>query len=138
MTYTGSYEKKFLEFLDLILRIPSSDIMTPAPQLFPYTDSDGNERVHIPDVYITSLNLIVNIKSKDNKFYRLRDIERERQQDKAIEQSNFNYIKLYDNEFGKFIPAIERIKNNIESGKTKKVIIESLQDIEESMEILID
>jgi len=30
-TYTGAYEKKFLEYLDIILHWPSGDIMAPAP-----------------------------------------------------------------------------------------------------------
>ena len=57
-TYTGSYERKFLEYLDTLLNWPSTDLMAPAPQLFPYITSDGVSHVHIPDFYISSLNLI--------------------------------------------------------------------------------
>jgi len=128
-TYTGSYEKKFLEYLDIFLNWPSSDICAPAPQLFPYKDIDGNEHVHIPDFYITSLNLIVNIKSSTNKHYRLRDIEIEHLEDAEIKKSNFNYIKIYDNQFSKFMDGIKEIEDNIDAHENeKKVIIESFVD----------
>lgn len=124
-TYTGSYEKKFLEYLDTMLNWPSSDLMAPAGPMFPYRDSEGKEHVHIPDFYISSLNLIVNIKSADNKFYRLRDLETERAQDSAIKSSTFNYIKIYDNQFDKFLNGIEAIKKNLENNVKKQIIIES-------------
>lgn len=135
-TYTGSYERKFLEYLDVYLHWPSSDICMPAPQLFPYVGVDGEEHVHIPDCYISSISTIVNIKSATNKHYRLRDIETERLEDKAIEKSNFNYIKIYDNEFGKFIDAVEKIKENLEDPNNKKQVIvesyiEGMDDISE-------
>ena len=140
-TYTGSYEKKFLEYLDTFMHWPSSDLCAPAPQLFPYKLSDGSEHVHIPDFYITSLNLIVNIKSSTNMHYRLRDIDIERAEDHAIEMSNFNYIKVYDNQFGKFVKGIEEIKENLDNDNngqpTKKVIIESFENTNDDMSELL-
>lgn len=138
-TYTGSYEKKFLEYMDTFLKWPSSDIMMPAPQLFPYKDSDGEEHMHIPDCYISSLNLIVNIKSAANQHYRLRDIEIERLEDAAIGKSKFNYIKIYDNNFSEFLDGVERIKENIEKSpqSPKRIIIESVENHDDwLMEIL--
>lgn len=132
-TYTGSYEKKFLEYLDVLLNWPSSDIMAPAPQLFPYKTEDGVEHVHIPDFYISSLNLIVNIKSATNKHYRLRDLEIEKLEDASIKKSNFNYIKIYDNDFEKFSEAISEIKDNTDKGIEKKVIVESVININDDV-----
>lgn len=132
-TYTGKYEEKFLMYLDTLLNWPSSDIMAPAPQIFTYKTSDGVEHAHIPDFYISSLNLIVNIKSAENKHYRLRDLEIERLEDTAIKMSSFNYIKIYDNHFEKFAEGIEEIKNNTEKGLEKKVIIENLNLTENSI-----
>lgn len=129
-TYTGSYEKKFLEYLDSLLQFPSSDICAPAPQIFTYT-FEGVGHSHIPDFYITSLNLIVNIKSAANQGYRLRDLEREKAEDHAIEKTGYNYIKLYDNEFSKFLPAVERIRQNMNSNNDTKVIIESCEIVED-------
>lgn len=137
-TYTGSYEKKFLVFLDTILHWPSGDIMAPAPQIIPYRDEDGNERAHIPDFYISSLNLLVNIKSADNKFYRLRDLETERAQDKAIESTNYNYIKIYDNQFEKFLMGVDDIKKNLEENRKQRTIVENFENNESYMNILLE
>lgn len=124
-TYTGTYEKKFLIYLDTVLGWPSSDIMAPAPQLFPYIGIDGKEHAHIPDFYITSLNLIVNIKSASNKHYRLRDIEIERLQDESIKKTVYNYIKVYDNQFSKFFDGVQKIKASLENNSKTKVIVEN-------------
>lgn len=113
-TYTGSYEKKFLEFLDVELGWENpEDIFAPAPMIFKYKRPDGSEHFHIPDFYIGSINLIVSIKATDNNHYRLRDIEIERAQDEAIKRSKFNYLKITDNNFDQFIDFIEKEKRKI-------------------------
>lgn len=110
--YTGSYERDFLEFLDVYISWENpNDIMGPAPMTFPYT-FEGVQHFHIPDFYITSLNLIVNIKASDNMHYRLRDIEMEKAQDQAIKQSKFNYVKLYDKDFDKFMDVVNLLKDS--------------------------
>lgn len=121
--YTGSYEYKFLEFLDLYLGWENpDDIMMPAPQVFPWKDSEGVQHFHIPDCYLTSCNLIVNIKSSENQHYRLRDLDKEKLEDLSIEKTKkFNYIKIYDNDFDRFIEAIK----TIESKPEKLLILES-------------
>jgi hypothetical protein len=120
-TYTGSYERNFLEYLDAYLDWDDpEDIMGPAPMTFPYKNSEGEQKFHIPDFYIGSMNLIVNIKASDNKHYRLRDMDDELAQDHAIKQSNFNYLKLYDNKFDNFLKIIEMIKNQ----KSGKIVLE--------------
>lgn len=122
-TFTGSYEKKFLEFLDQTYQWNNpNDIMAPAPMIFKYTDSEKKDRFHIPDFYISSLNLIVNIKSKTNQGYRLRDIENERAEDRAIKNSSFNYLKIYDNDFSDFIEVVEKLKD---SENNTRIFIES-------------
>lgn len=124
-TYTGTYEKKFLEYLDLILGWPSSDLMAPAPQIFPYKNPEtGEEHAHFPDFYISSLNLIINVKSAQNQHYRLRDIEIERVQDAVIKAAPFNYLKLYDNNFSKFTEILKKLQD-IEDPKESKIFLES-------------
>lgn len=111
-TYTGSYEKAFLDFLNLKYNWDSpSDIMAPAPMIINYVDEDGTERFHIPDFYIQSINLLVNIKSSTNNGYRLRDIETEQLEDEAIKKTNFNYIKIYDNNFKEFAKAFAYLQD---------------------------
>jgi len=136
--YTGSYEKKFLEYLDTILNWPSSDIMAPAPQIILYRDFDGKERSHIPDFYLTSLNLIVNIKSSTNKFYRLRDLDTERAQDLAVKNTGLNYIKIYDNQFDKFMNGVDEIKEAVEKKIQKQVIFESENVVDDKVSVLLN
>jgi hypothetical protein len=135
-TYTGSYEKKFLEYLDTFLNWPSSDLMAPAPQLFSYIDSDGVEHEHIPDFYISSLNLIINIKGGSNQGYRLRDIDIEKREDAAIEKSSFNYIKLYDTNFADFPKYIDQLKDN--QANNKRTLIESVSIENDDFKDLLD
>jgi len=126
-TYTGSYEKKFLEYLENELGWENpEDVMSPAPMVFPYKYLDDEERIHIPDFYITSLNLIVNVKSSTNQHYRLRDIEVEEAQDEAIKKSDFNYLKLYDNNFDKFVEIMSTIKED-KRPKSSKIFLEQIQ-----------
>ena len=112
-SYTGSYEKDFLGFLDTQLGWTSpGDIMSPAPMIFHYTDDSGKERFYIPDFYITSLNLIIEIKASDNKHYRERDIEDENKKDKILmDQKKYNYMKVFDKDYRGFLAYLEKIKN---------------------------
>lgn len=128
-TYTGAYERKFLEYLENELAWQNpEDIMSPAPMVFPYTYLDEEERFHIPDFYITSLNLIVNVKSSQNQHYRLRDIDIEETQDEAIKRSEFNYLKLYDNNFDKFLQMLEMIREQGDKkSKPTKIFLEQTQ-----------
>lgn len=114
--------------------------MAPAPQVIPYMHPDGTEHAHIPDFYISSLNLIVNIKSSENKHYRLRDIDVEKAEDRAIEKTNFNYIKIYDNQFGKFIDGIAKIKEHLDDDEDKrpKIIIEEFTENADNTSELLD
>lgn len=110
--YVGSYEMDFLRFCDLFLNMSPTDIMSPAPQIFHYK-IEGKDHFHIPDFYIQSLNLIVQIKSKTNKHYRERDIEKEKICDRLVEKDvRYNYIKIFDKNYDNFIDYIMKIKEN--------------------------
>lgn len=108
--YTGSYEEEFLKYLDSI-DWPSSDIMAPA-MTFEWVDGDGNDRHYIPDFFLSSCSLIVEVKSSDNKHYRLRDLEDEMAKDKSIKNSKFNYLKVYDKKHSNFMDVIDYIRDN--------------------------
>lgn len=123
-TYTGSYEKAFLQFLNLNYDWESpTDVMAPAPMIINYTDIDGKTRFHIPDFYIQSLNMIINIKSGTNNGYRLRDIETEHLEDLAIKKTEYNYVKILDNKFDKFAEAFSYLKSLDVDEKPKRIFI---------------
>lgn len=121
--YTGSYEKDFLEFIDLVMKWENpNDIMMPAPQIIDYK-YDGKIHFYIPDVYITSLNLIIEIKSKENKHYRLRDLDIEKAKDKKIEELDFNYIKIYDKKYAIFFNWLLEYRDKLNNSDSTKLII---------------
>jgi hypothetical protein len=112
----------FLDFVNTMYDwADPSDIMAPAPMIIDYIDSQGNQRFHIPDFYIQSLNLIVNIKSSENMGYRLRDIEDEKLQDAAIRKTDYNYVKIYDNDFKAFQNVIDYLHNLDDDEEPKRV-----------------
>lgn len=99
--YVGSYELDFLNFCENYLGFKSTDILGPAPQIFEY-DDNGKKRFHIPDFYIPSMNLIIQIKSGTNKHYRERDIGKELIVDKLVSNSPYNYFKILDKNYNSF------------------------------------
>lgn len=109
--YTGTYEHEFLEFLDIFLKFPPSDIMSPAPQVFDYTYK-GKKHFYIPDFYISSINTIIEIKSFENKHYRARDIGQEKAKDNVVMKSKFNYIKVHDKQYDEFFNYLLKFKND--------------------------
>lgn len=114
--YVGSYEKDFLEYLDLTLGWENPEsIHAPAPQIV-YYEYEGKKSFYMPDFYIESMGvngegLIIEIKSKTNKHYRLRDIDREKAKDMAMKSSGLNYIKIFDKDYREFSSLIENGKN---------------------------
>jgi hypothetical protein len=111
-TYTGSYEKDFLEVMNHVLSWNSADLLLPAPEVIQYKDPDsGVSRFFIPDVYIISLNLVIEIKASDNNHYRKRDINIELAKDAAIiETKKFRYIKVFDKDYNELIHLIKQLR----------------------------
>ena len=67
--YTGSYERDFLEFLDNQLEWTNpTDIMSPGPTF--HYEYNGADHFYIPDFYITSLDLIVEIQKMNYSILR--------------------------------------------------------------------
>ena len=102
-TYTGSYEKDFLEYMDKIINLDSKDLFSPCPIIFDYIFND-KKHFYIPDFYVPSLNLIIEIKASDNKHYRERDLEQEKLKDKAVLDSKdkYNFYKIFDKDYKDF------------------------------------
>lgn len=122
-TYTGSYEKKLLEFLDTCLNYDSKDIITPGPILV-YT-FEGKEHKWITDCMIASLGLIIEVKDgEDNKNNRISFDCRQKQlaKEKAITSGGkFSYLRLTNNNFGQLLHCIAEIKENINEDNDKVI-----------------
>lgn len=123
-TYTGSYEKSALEFMDKIMDINPDDIMSPGPVLeYIY---DGVKHMYITDFYYQPYNLIIEVKdggSRPNKRsmpeYRAKQIAKEKF---IIENTNYNYIRLTDNDLSQLLSVFADLKMQMVEETGERVI----------------
>lgn len=80
INYVGKDELAFLQMLDM-LEWPASDIMAPSPHTYEYEYKNPKDKenegtkFYIPDFYIVSLNLEVEVKDTSNNHQKIRDID---------------------------------------------------------------
>lgn len=67
-SYVGSYELDFLKYLDTVLHWPSSDLFSPSPHTYVY-EYNGDTHYYMPDFFIPSLSLEIEIKSSERMQY---------------------------------------------------------------------
>lgn len=138
ITYTGTYEKNALEFMDLFMQIPSKDIIAPGPTMeYMY---NGKKHIYIPDFYIPSINCIIEIKdggdNTNNKHSETMDASREKTIEKErviTDKGIYNYIRLTNNQFTQLVDLFMTIKEKTMNGDYSQTvkINESLIDITE-------
>nr|DAY74737.1 MAG TPA: zinc finger domain protein [Caudoviricetes sp.] len=116
LPYTGSYELSFLKFLDEVMDFDSSDVMAPSPHTYNYM-YEGKQHFYIPDFFIPSLNLEIEIKDggdNPNMHYKIQDVdkEKERLKDEVMRtnSSNFNYLKIVNKQNEIFFKYLELAK----------------------------
>lgn len=111
--YTGSYERKTLEFFDEILNIKGSDLMIPGPPL--QYILDGKKHIYIPDIYYIPYNLMIEVKDGGNRpntnpqliETRRRQVAKE---EYIVKETNYNYIRLTNNDFSQIISVFADLK----------------------------
>jgi hypothetical protein len=109
--YTGSYELDFIRFLDTVLDWDPKDLFMPCPMVIEYTSPRDNKvHFYIPDAYLASLKLIVEIKSEDNKHYRKRDIDIENAKDAAMAKQELVYVKIFDKDYTDFLALVNTLR----------------------------
>lgn len=124
--YTGSYEKEFLEFLDLVMDFPYDDVITPSPHTYYYM-YEGEKHFYIPDVYIPSLNLEIEIKDggdNPNMHHKIQAVDKVKEKlkdDVMTSNKNINYIKIVNKEHKKFFKYLELAKMQFALGVTKPI-----------------
>ena len=111
-TYTGSYEKKLLEFLEDVMDFDSRDIMMPGPVL--EYEYKGKKLHWITDCMILSLNLIIEIKDggshkngRPMKSYREKQIYKEKM---ITNMGTYSYLRLTDNNFAQLLSILAEMK----------------------------
>ena len=150
-TYTGSYELDFLKTLDNFFDWDPEDISMPSPHTYTYK-YEGEDRFYIPDVFIHSLDLEIEIKDggdNPNNHHKIQEVdkEKERLKDEVMcSQKAFHYIKITNKNYENFFRFLKEIKKEFEKHEDEKKIprifkIEdikgtSVKPVKESVEIL--
>ena len=126
-TYTGSYELDFLKTLDLFFEWDPEDISMPSPHTYTY-NYDGEEKFYIPDVFIHSLDLEIEIKDggdNPNNHHKIQavDKEKERLKDEVLtSQKLFHYVKITNKNYTNFFDFLKEAKEGFEKyGDDKKI-----------------
>lgn len=109
--YVGSYEKEFLKMMDKMMEWHTNDIISPSPHTYYYDYKNPKDKAnegikfYIPDFYIPSLNLEIEIKQQTSGHQTMNEINRvkEKLKDEVMNSNpNVNYIKINDNDFRPF------------------------------------
>lgn len=123
-TYCGSYELKALEFMDKVLEIKSTDIMSPGPIL--EYEFEGKTHLYITDFYYQPYNLIIEVKDggdnpnkRNMPEYRKKQIEKEKF---IIKNTNYNYLRLTNNDLKQLMSTFVMLKLQMVENTGERVI----------------
>ena len=129
--YVGAYEKKFLEFMDKIMKINSEDLQEPGPDIvYQY---NGENHLYIPDYYYIPYNLIIEIKrggEKNPDIYEYK--EKTVAKEEAVRKLNkYNYLRLTNNDFAQVMSMFGLLKYDFDEKSNEKImrIYESTNDL---------
>ena len=112
----GTYEEDFLNKLKSLGWSPN-DIIAPSPNNYWYKWGDGTQHLYIPDFFIPSLTLDVEIKQggfNDSYMEHNRDIEHRKDlmMQRMCEKSGRHYIKIMDKDYTEFEKLYVKSDNN--------------------------
>lgn len=135
--YTGSYEKSFLEFLDKIMNFDPNDVMSPSPHTYWYM-YNNEKHFYIPDFFIPSLNLEIEIKDggdNPNLHHKIQDVDKVKEQakDDVMKNNQTNYIKIVNKRNEDFLNYLSLAKDDYLNNDNKPIHL-----VNESEEITID
>ena len=142
--YDSSYGKDFLEMLDVFMGFCGSDIMGPSPNTYVY-QYEGKNHFYIPDFYIPSLNLEVEIKDggdNPNNHPKIKNVDKVKEslKDEVMYKSKVNYVKVVNKNYVNFFKALHMLKEqdtNIKSGKPLSEYVYVVESKEQDS-VLID
>lgn len=123
-TYTGSYEKKALEFMDLVMNIDPDDLMCPGPIL--EYKFEGKKHIYITDFYYQPYDLVIEVKDggdnpnkRNMPEYRAKQIAKE---EYIIKKTNYNYLRLTDNNLQQLLAVFMDLKMQLVNNTNNRVI----------------
>ena len=114
--YASSEELKFLQMLDVFLNLDPEDVMSPSPNNYVY-QYEGKDHIYIPDMYIISINLEIEIKepaNNQNMHPKIQAVDKvkERLKDELMNSIDYvNYIKINGTDYREFFSIMAYLKN---------------------------
>ena len=124
--YTGTYELDFLKMMDLFMEFDSNDIITPSPHTYYYI-YENEKKFYIPDAYIPSLDLEIEIKqggSNPNMHPNMVKIDKVKENLKdavMYSQKDIHYIKIVDKNYTDFFKYLADAKTEYLNSKNIKL-----------------
>lgn len=126
LTYTGTYERDLLEFLDKVLEFDPHDILAPSPHTYVYI-YEGEKHFYIPDLFIPSLGLEIEVKTHENMHHKIQAVDNVKEQLKDdVMRSNkntYDYIKVVDKNYNVLLDYFQASKDRFLSGLTSDKIV---------------
>lgn len=119
--FVSTYEKDFLQMLDKFLHFSSGDIMGPSPHTYYYEyknpDDVENEgkKFYIPDYYIPSINLEIEIKQNTSTHPKILKIDKVKEKEKDAMMKTIRgvrYIKIMDKDYSEFFDLLLKLKED--------------------------
>ena len=147
--YVASYEKDFLMTMDTVLGLKATDIMSPSPHNYVYM-YEGKPHFYIPDFYIPSLNLEIEIKDDQNgpnanKHPKIAAVDRVKEalkDETMAKNKSVNYFKVMDKSYTDFFKYVLELKECIDDDLKNTIVsamaIESVNDPENSFEMALE
>lgn len=126
--YTGTYELSFLEFLDHVLNFDPSDVMAPSPHTYYYV-YDNKRHFYIPDFFIPSLNLEIEIKDggdNANKHPKIQAVDKVKEslKDEVMRTNGvFHYLKIVNKDNAKFFQFLDKLNENFENNRNEIIFM---------------
>ena len=120
--YSSSYEYDFLKMCHQFLHMMAADILQPSPHTYYYNYVNENDKEHegkhfyIPDFYIPSLNLEIEIKQNTSTHPKILRVDKVKEicKDNMMKTiKGINYIKIDDKQYGEFFDLVMRIREEI-------------------------
>lgn len=147
--YVASYEKDFLMTMDTVLGLKATDIMSPSPHNYVYM-YEGKPHFYIPDFYIPSLNLEIEIKDDQNgpnanKHPKIAAVDRVKEalkDETMAKNKSVNYFKVMDKSYTDFFKYVLELKECIDDDLKNTIVsamaIESVNDPVNSFEMALE
>ena len=132
-TYTGSYERKTIEFMDKVLQVDPKDVLMPGP-IFDY-EYNGETHQWITDIYYLPYNLVIEVKDggdnpnmREMKEYREKQLAKEKA---IIASGTYNYLRLTNNNFVQLIEIFATLRMAMldDTKETREAIIRINEDV---------